>query len=572
MKSFITLFVLILGIVSIYFETFSSLKYALIFGEIIDLLIITLSAIEFIFSLSKAKYKRVYLSRNLIPTIMLFIYFLLFLTDRIFILIGYQPVFSGFSAIIVLRNFLIFFQLFSRFQKLSDFVHAMAVNPAQTIALSFLLVIFAGTIFLKMPFALAPGKSITVIDSLFTATSAVCVTGLVVADTATNFSFYGKVIIMLLIQIGGLGIMILSFSSIFMFKKSVSLENKMLISYMINENDMTKIHSIVKKIVAITFYVEAAGALILLASFDKTLNLNDRIFYSIFHAVSAFCNAGFSLFTNNLEHLASNYGVVLTIGFLIILGGISFSAMMDLGNTFFNSIKSFITGKYKKNAISTNSKVVFTYTFFLILTGMLFIYFFEHGNSMKNQPLPVQYLSAFFQSVTLRTAGFNSISFSSLLPSTIFLMVILMFIGGASGGTAGGIKVNSLAVIISYLRSLLRKEKSIILYSREITHEIVLKAFSVLSFGLIFVTGGFFLLLIFEHQEPLSLLFETTSAFGTVGLSVGITSNLSSVGKLILIILMFAGRVGPLTLVASVGTFREKKQFYKYPEADIAIG
>jgi len=572
LKTIVTLAVLLLGAASFYLEQLSSFPSAQLTGRIIDLLIIITALSEFFFSLMKAKYKRIYLSHNLIASLLLIFYIILFISDKFLLYYTGQTVFSGIAAIIILRNTLILFKVFSRFGKLSSFLQNILINPAQTIVISFLIVIAAGTIFLAMPFASAGSGSLSILDSLFTATSAVCVTGLIVVDTAVYFTTWGKVIIMLLIQIGGLGIMILSFSTVFMFRKSVSLENKKLISYMINEDDMTKISAMVKNIVGLTLLIEAAGAVILFFSFTGRSSPGERIFYSMFHAVSAFCNAGFALFSDSLEQFSSNPAIVLTVAFLIILGGISFSVMTDIWSSLFTKIKSFITGIYKKDSLSTNSRIVLGYTVFLIFSGMFLVYFFEHGNLLKEEPLGVQYLSAFFQSVTLRTAGFNSISFSSLMPVTVFIMILYMFAGGASGSTAGGIKVNTIAVLYSYFKSFFRKENNITIYSREIGVQTVLKAFSILSLGLTAVITGFFVLLITEKAPPLDILFETVSAFATVGLSTGITSSLTAAGKIVIILLMFIGRLGPLTIVASIGSESKSKILHRYPEAEISIG
>ncbi|MDX9800174.1 MAG: TrkH family potassium uptake protein [Spirochaetia bacterium] len=572
MKTFVTLAVLFLAGASFYIETFPVFPSAQLVVSLIDILIIVAAFSEFLFSLSKAKYKRIYFTHNLIASILLLLYIILFIADKILFYYSSMTVFSGIAAIMIIRNMLILFKVFTRFQKFSSFLQSIAVNPAQTIVESFLIVIAAGTVFLAMPFASEGKGSLSILDSLFTATSAVCVTGLIVVDTATYFSIWGKIIIMLLIQIGGLGIMILSFSTVFMFRKTVSLENRLLISYMVNEDDMTKISSMVKNIVALTLLIEAAGALILFFSFPGRTSLGDRIFYSMFHAVSAFCNAGFALFSDSLEQFSSTPSIVLTVAFLIILGGISFSVMTDIGSSIYSRVRSFITGIYRKNAISTNSRVVLTYTIFLIFSGMLLVYFFEHGNAMKNDNLALQYLSAFFQSVTLRTAGFNSISFSALMPATVFIMIIYMFAGGASGSTAGGIKINTIAVILSYFKSFLRKENAITLYNREIGLQTTLKAFSILSLGITAVITGFLVLLITEKAMPLDLLFETVSAFATVGLSTGVTSSLSAAGKIVIIMLMFIGRLGPLTIVSSFGSDLRGKPLHRYPEAEILIG
>lgn len=572
MKAFVSAAVLVIAVVSLYFENIHVSVYSHSIILLCEILISVISVAEVIAALLKVKYKRVYISGNLIQLILLALYMVLAAADRTLSGFGFDYIFSNLGAIVVFRNLLILFRVFSRFQRVTLYFENFAANPALTMVLSFAVVIAAGAIFLAMPFAVSDGKPLSFLDSLFTSTSAVCVTGLIVADTAVKFSFWGKLIIMVLIQTGGLGIMILSFSTLFMFRKNVSLENRMLLSYMINEDDMRKLASSVRNIVFLTLLIEAAGAALLFLSWGGGIPAGERLFFSLFHAVSAFCNAGFALFSDSLEQFHSNPAIVFVISALIIAGGISFAVMGDLGRNIVKRIRCTLTGRYEKLSFSTNTSVVISFTFFLLISGTLLVYFFEHGNSMKGQLLHVQYLSAFFQSVTLRTAGFNTIPFTSLAPATLFLMIMYMFAGGASGSTAGGIKVNTLAVIAAYLRSSLKKQETVIIYNREVVHGTVLKAFSVLALALASVCAGFFLLLATEKGEPLSLLFEAVSAFATVGLSAGITSSLTPAGKIVIIILMFTGRLGPLTLVSSIGAEKGGKARHRYPAAELPIG
>ena len=297
----------------------------------------------------------------------------------------------------------------------------------------------------------------------------------------------------------------------------------------------------------------------------------NRIFFSLFHSVSAFCNAGFALFSDSLLSFQNSPGIILTISLLIISGGLSFTVIFDL----FEKIKHMSSKNKKKNfyKIRVNTKIVVQTTIILLLSGTLIIYYIEH--SLEHERInnrDFQYLNAFFQSVTLRTAGFNSIDFTELSVSMLLIMIVFMFIGGATGSTAGGIKINNLAVILSYIKSIASNRKEIILYDCQISIESVIKALTVVIIGMFVVSAGVIILSFTESFSITDIFFESVSAFATVGLSTGITSALSSAGKTVIIILMFFGRLGTLTLVASLSRSRSKVINISYPEADISLG
>ncbi len=573
MKNWFNLTVLALGVFSLFIDHLYQDQYLKLWIiNTADFSIVTLSLYELVSSLKEAKYKSVFFKRNFISILFLAVYLIFFTLSKTLTFIGEDNPFKGYEGIIIFRNIFILLKIFSRFQRLSVFLQNIITHPSQTMVLSFLIVIIAGSLLLSMPFSSSDNKSLNFIDSLFTSTSAVCVTGLIVVDTASDFSFWGKIIIMTLIQIGGLGIMILSFSALFMFKRGISIENKLIISYMINEDDISNVAAAVKKITGLTLLIEFSGAIILYLFFGKTgLSNTERVFFSVFHSISAFCNAGFALFSDSLESFQGNPGIILTISMLIIMGGLSFSVIFDI----YEKLKNILFMKkhhIKVYKMKVNSKMVLRITLFLLISGTFIIYYLEHSRSMAELSITDQYLSAFFQSVTLRTAGFNSISFSSLSAPVLLIMIIYMFIGGASGSTAGGIKINNLGVILSYLQSVKDNKKEITLYNQQISIESVVKALTVFVFGIFFVISGVIILSITEDQPILNLIFETVSAFGTVGLSTGITSDLSAFGKIIIILLMFLGRLGTLTIVASLSRSRSKQISYSYPEADISIG
>ena len=354
----------------------------------------------------------------------------------------------------------------------------------------------------------------------------------------------------------------------------MSVEDKVLISYMLSDDDMSSISRTMKSIVRITFLIEGAGALILFAGFVKNTSLDtgSYFFYSIFHAVSAFCNAGFALFSDSLEGFNSSILLSGGIALLIITGGISFSVIANL--------RSVINIKFGRNKqgmgwglskLTLNTKIVLSLSTVLLITGTFLFYALEHGGTLRNMSIGSQYFTAFFQSVTLRTAGFNTVSFDRFAPSMLVIMMIYMFIGAASGSTAGGIKVNTVAVLGSAVKSAWKNEKDVVLLRQAIPSELVLKAFMILLFGVVSVITGTFLLALTENAPLEDIMFEVVSAFGTVGLSTGLTSGLSSFGRLVIIILMFIGRLGPLTVLAAAST-GSKRLNVTYPQADISIG
>jgi trk system potassium uptake protein TrkH len=439
--------------------------------------------------------------------------------------------------------------------------------------LSFVLAIVTGTVLMMLPFTTPDGAGLSFVDSLFTATSAVCVTGLIVVDTATAFSIWGKLIILVLIQIGGLGIMILSFFMAFILRRSLTVEDKFLISYMTSEKDMRNLGRSIRNIINITLIIEAAGAVLLFLGFRTSLGTNlHTLLISVFHAVSAFCNAGFSLFTDSLEGFRSNTLINLTVVVLIILGGLSFVVIMNLKGWLAAGVPNLFKGRsFSIKGLSLNTRVVLLGTGTLLGVGMLLIYALEHRYALAQLDLKTQYLTAFFQSVTTRTAGFNTINMSTLRNPTYLLMMIFMFIGGASGSTAGGVKINSLALFLAYVSSLIKDKREVTLFNYAVSKDLVLRALLILLFGLVSVLAGMLILSISESAPFIHICFETVSAFGTVGLSAGITSALSIIGKYVIILLMFIGRIGPLTLLAAAAQ-RIRQVQIEHPTGEILVG
>ncbi len=572
--NFLINYIVIFGIISLFIEDIAR-KYIVIFyiNQILDYLIFVLYFTSVALSFRKSLKEKTSHIKNYIELFILLIFSGLFLYNKFYITFVKEYTLEYiYARAILIRNVFLIFKLLLRVNKLNLFLKKLSANPAQAMILSFLIVILIGTILLMMPISTPDNSRIGFINAFFTATSAVCVTGLIVVDTGSAFSLFGQSIIMILFQVGGLGIMILSYFSAFIIGKKISLEDKLTLSFMINENDTQKISKHIKRIILITFFVELLGVISLFFIFNNNFNNPVKaIYFSFFHSISAFCNAGFSLFSDSFEQFKSNGLLNFTICFLIIIGGLSFSVLTNFIQFIKTRIKKYWMRKEEKQVhLSLNTKVVLIATLFLIIIGLLIIYQFEHSNLVKFD-LKTQYLSAFFQSVTLRTAGFNTINFSILNSFTYFIMILFMLIGGASGSTAGGIKVNTLGIIYAYIKSIIKGEKNTILMKKSISPRTVNNSFLIITLYLISIFLATLFISISDRTDFIKIIFEVVSAIGTVGLSSGITSSLTSFAKIIIITLMFFGRIGPLTILTAM---EQKKKDYdiRYPEETISIG
>jgi len=527
----------------------------------LEYIVAALMSGELLLGLRSAEYKKQYLLKNIAAAVFTILYIAV---------LFFQETAPGRAAyhyldtsIHVARNIFLLFRLVEGIRSIEIILEKISEKPALSILASFQLIITSGTVLLMLPFAAADGTSLSFIDAWFTATSAVCVTGLIVVDTATAFSLFGKIVILILIQIGGLGIMIISYFSLFLRRKKISYNEKQRLSYAISNDDLSSITKTVKAIVYLTFFIEAAGALLLTAGFSlKNGFSSGTVFNSIFHSISAFCNAGFSLFSDSLESLTGNPIIIFTLSLLIIAGGLSFAVIFNLRDIIF---------KKGLGKLSLNSKVVLSWTGALLLAGMYFFYAAEHRGILSGYSTGTQYLAAFFQSVTLRTAGFNSVSFSSFSTGTIIIMCLFMFIGAASGSTAGGIKINTAAVLAAYIRSIITGSPKVTIYRYQLSKTRILKAFVISQYGILVIFISAAVLAFTQAAELRDILFETVSAFGTVGLSTGLTPHLNNIGKLVIIFLMFNGRLGPLTILSTL-SIKNEKNGVQYPQGDIAIG
>jgi trk system potassium uptake protein TrkH len=566
---------LALSILSLFLERIHRLPpFTACLIQIVDFSVLALFLSEVALELFRAPDRVSFMRRRLADLIFLALFVVLFAYNKTLL-------FSGRSlspgklpiTLIVIRNLFVLFKVFGRVRRLTAFLRSVTVQPARTVIMSFALAIVAGSLLLVQPFVTMDGRGLTFVDALFTSTSAVCVTGLIVVDTATAFTLWGKIIILGLIQIGGLGIMVLSYFVVFTIGRSASIEDKLLLSYMLSERDMRHLSRSLKSIIYLTFLIETTGALLLFWAFSRRLPPNPpTVFLSLFHSISAFCNAGFSLFSDSLESYRSDITVNLVICTLIVFGGLSFAVLINLIRYGNSKVKSLLREKpAQPSTLSLNTKIILLGTVTLIVLGMLFLYGSEHRKTLFSMDLKTQYLSAFFQSITLRTAGFNTIDMTSLTAGSYLFMIMLMFIGAASGSTAGGIKINTVAVLTAQVRSTMQDRQTVTLSRYSISRDLVIRAFLILLFGITAVITGALLLTLTEGFPFVNILFETVSAFGTVGLSTGITAKLTVVGRLIVTLLMFAGRLGPLTLLAAA-TERKRRVHIEYPQGDIILG
>lgn len=516
-----------------------------------------------------------YLRQSILPTAFLLVFLLLAAYGRMGIAgDGTGRIIALARGVIVLRSGLLLLGVFRRLRRFSVFFETVTFHPAQTILYSFIGAIVIGTLLLMLPVTTTDSGGLGLLNALFTATSAVCVTGLVVVDTA-GLTLWGQLIVLLLIQAGGLGIMIISYFSLFAARQRVSLEEKMLLSYILDERNMNAVAGRVKAIIYTTLLIEAAGTLLLLPGMRSAAGDTEAsgIFYAIFHSVSAFCNAGFALFSDSLTRFADNPAVITTVAVLIILGGLSFSVLVNAGETAFDAFRRRISPRSVPSAaprLSLNSRVVLHGSGLLLITGLLLFYLLAHGGTLAAMPTGSQYLQAFFQSVTLRTAGFNTVAVGELSVTALLVLIPFMFIGGASGSTAGGIKVNNAAIIAAYIRATFTGDRSVVISQYSVGRERVNRAFLVFYFGIAAIAIGTVLLSAAEEFALEQLLFEAVSAFGTVGLSTGITGELSAPGRIIIILLMYIGRVGPLTILAAASR-PSKGLDISYPRGDILL-
>lgn len=455
------------------------------------------------------------------------------------------------------------------------------LNPTRVVILGFFAVICIGTFLLNLPIASNDGESIGIVNALFTATSAVCVTGLVVVDTLSHWTIFGKIVIICLIQIGGLGFMTVITMFFIMRKRKITLKERMVIQESLNQDTMAGMVKLVKNILKCTLIVESVGALLLSIHFVSDFGFLKGVAMGCFHSISAFCNAGFDIIgPTSLAPYVSDVYINVIIMSLIVIGGLGFTVWIDMIKVIRLKFKNRLNFKSILSKLSLHSKVVLLFTPILILGGAIFVFIFEYENpeTLGNLGMTGKITASFMQSVTLRTAGFYSISQSGMTYASKFLSILLMFVGGSPAGTAGGIKTTTMAILIITVMSVARGSITTNIWGRKIPFGLIQKALSVFLISLTAVIGVTMLLTITEkgmaiEYEFIDLLFETASALGTVGITTGITPYLSTIGKIIISVAMFMGRIGPISII--IGLARKQNSYVEhvqYPEESVMVG
>lgn len=451
------------------------------------------------------------------------------------------------------------------------------LKPAHVIVIGFLTVILLGSCLLTLPISNKDGNWLSYINALFTSASAVCVTGLIAVPTAVSFNYFGQVVVLILIQIGGLGFMTLATMLFLVFKKRIKLKDRIVLQEALNQDNNKGVVKLTRNIIFLTLIIEGIGAALLMPVFIF-MNGPIGIYQAIFTAVSAFCNAGFDIFGTvaapyqGMIQFVNNGIVSLTICFLIILGGLGFTVIMDIGKN----------RRFKK--FSLHTKIVLIFSSILILLGAVCFFAAEFNNdkTMGNLNVGSKILASFFQSITSRTAGFNTVDQASLSPASKLISMVLMFIGASPASTGGGIKTTTFAILLLMLVAGIRNKDEVVMGKRTITTKNCLKAVSIVLFSLAAVVTVTLILFVSERHNAVlinsgmytldNFLFEAFSAFGTVGLSTGITPYLSPIGKIALMCLMFFGRVGTITIELLFIAKKNNDLSIKYPDGSVMIG
>ncbi len=526
-------------------------------GFAIGLLFIAAGFLEFLFHFFVSVEKKRFMKRNWWNLI----FFIL-------ILLSLRNVeIARFLALV--REVFFLLALFSKKRIFRDFfAQPFLKNPTRLLAVSFLTIILIGTILLTFPVSSQNHEHTSVVDALFTATSATCVTGLIVKDTPKYWSIFGQIVILILIQTGGLGIMTFSISIALIFGVRLGLREKRTMGEILEIPSVGEVGKIIKFVFKFTFITELIGLLFLFLRWLPFLgNAKQALYFSLFHSISAFCNAGFSLFSNSLRGFVSDPIINIVMMLLIIFGGIGFVVVAGLF-----SRENFTRGwRLRLSHLTVHTKLVIIMSLILILVGFLLFFIFEFDNVLIHQGIGGKICASFFQSITPRTAGFNTVDTSKLKDVTLLLLIFLMFVGASPGSTGGGIKTSTFAILILAVINMIRGKEDIEIFKRRIPKEIVYKAITIVVVSAFIVAFGTAFLLITQKDTLIRLLFEVVSAFGTVGLSTGVTFTLNGIGKIIIIVLIYIGRIGPLTLAYAVGRYSRKLKI-QYPKARIMVG
>lgn len=451
----------------------------------------------------------------------------------------------------------------------------LKVHPEWVPVRAFALTIIVGTVLLMLPFSSQTGSWTPFLSALFTSTSATCVTGLTVLDTAQYYSLFGQTIILTLIQIGGLGVMTLSAMLLVMVGHRLSMISETVLMDALGQDPAVNARVLVKRIIIITLIYESLGTLVLFLRFfiHYDMGLHHALYMALFHSISAFCNAGFALFSDSLYGFRNDPVILLTICTLVIVGGLGFLVVCNIG-----SIKPWRKNLIRRGRLSLHSRCVLISTAILLAGGFFILLGSEWNGALETLSWPSKLLNAFFSTVTPRTAGFNTVSYTHFTPAGTYFTSMLMFIGGGPGSTAGGIKVTTILAMFLALRAMVQGREYSSVAGRALPINVMRESLCIFLISITIVSIAFECLLLSEKvvfhssaHTPTEYFFETVSAFGTVGLSMNVTPDLSSWGRIIIIMLMFAGRLGPMTLALTIGK-KEVKQVLKFPEEDIMVG
>lgn len=453
-------------------------------------------------------------------------------------------------------------------------------NPAQLFIGSFIVIILFGAILLLLPNATHDG--ISLIDALFTSTSAVCVTGLIVVDTGSYFTIFGQLVILGLFQIGGIGIMTFTSFFSYFFKGGTTFESQLMLNQVVSSDRVSQVFSTLGRIIVTTFTVELIGAALILVSLREGLfeGFSEEVFFSVFHAVSGFCNAGFSTLSNSLYDVDFRflYSVQMIVAVLFIFGGLGFPIVFNIAGTIKHFVKLRWLNKnwrktifYRPENFNVNSKIVIITTAGLLTFGTVMFYILEYNNTLQEHNWYGKIVTAFFGAATPRTAGFNTVDTSALHISTVLVVIMLMWIGASPGSTGGGIKTSTFAVAFMNCIKIARGRNKIEVFKRELSNISISRATAIIFMSLIFIWISVFIVSLFDgHLGMVNIVFECFSAFSTVGLSLGVTADFSSASKLVLVFTMLIGRVGTLSLIIAL-IKKAKYQRYNYPTEDVLI-
>lgn len=436
----------------------------------------------------------------------------------------------------------------------------ITLNPPLVLSLGFAILITFGGVLLSLPFFTKSGEATNLIDSMFVAASASCVTGLTPVNTFEHWNTYGHVLLIILIQIGGLGVMSLASIIPLILGKKIGMKSRQILKEQLNVESLEGMIVLFKYVLVFTFGIEILGAILLSFRFIPLYGAGTGIWYSIFHSISAFCNAGFDILGDSMYPFRDDILVNLTISALVIVGGLGFVVTSEL----------FRRRSFEK--ISTHSKLVLLISGALLVLGTVMFLFLENGDGvLQYESIKGSILESFFQSVVARTAGFYSVDLSKIKDSTALMLMGLMFVGGSPGSTAGGIKTTTLGVLFISTHAVVRGEREPVVFGRHIGMDVVRKALAIFLVSITIILSVSFILTITESARLVDILYETVSALATVGASKGITADLSDVGKILITFCMYLGRLGPMTMAFAFG-MKDKKSLIRYPESFISIG